>query len=275
VRRFVCSLVGLLLVAVLVDYGTAAYAEYRVSREVRHELALNTDPDVRITGFPFLTQVAAGGFSQVNVRAVGVSMPGLGTVSVGATLRNVTVSPSQIFGGKLNHIGVGELDSRLRISDTQLGQLLGIPDLEVSAPVADSLLGTSAGGGDGAPRSGIVLTGTVKLGGVLSRRVSVNADLALQGGQVRIIATSLAPGTHSRETSPLALDGPFTSPVVSPGPETAIAMQKFSLTFDSTRLPFAVTPNTVHAENADIVIEGTGTNVVLRRSPHPSLVAGP
>jgi len=184
VRVFVFSLIGLILLAVLADYGTAAYAEYRVSREIRHELVLNTDPDVRVTGFPFLTQVAEGDFSQVNVHVAGVPMAGLATVTIGATLRNAKVSASQIFGGDPNPIVVGELDSRIRINDTQLGQLLGIPDLTVSAPVADPTLGTRGGGTSPAPRSGIILTGTVTLGGLVRQRISVNANVALQGKTV-------------------------------------------------------------------------------------------
>ncbi len=253
-RTFVFALVGLILVAVLADYGTAAYAEYRVSKQVRHELSLHTDPDVRITGFPFLVQVAKGNFSQVNVRAVGVPMAELGNVTLESTLHNAKVSASQIFGGSLDQIVVGELDSRIRIDDTQLGQLIGISDLKVSAPVADPTLGTSGGGAYRAPKSGIVLTGTVKLGGLLKQHVSVNADLALQGKQVRIIATGFAHDGQSDKS--LALAPPLSE----------IVMQKFSLTIDSDYLPYGVAPTTVHAEGADIVVEGKGTNVVLNRS---------
>lgn len=252
-RTFIVSLIGLIIVAILADYGTAAYAEYRVSKEIRQELSLNTDPDVRITGFPFLTQVASGRFSQVNVRAVGIPMSELGKVTLESTLRDARVPPSKIFGGNLNNIVVGELDSRIRIDDTQLGQLIGISDLKVSAPVADPTLGTSGGGAYQAPRSGIVLTGTVKLGGVISQQVSVNADLALEGKQVRIIATGFALGSRSGKSSALA------------PPLAEIALQKFSLTLDSDHLPFGIAPTTVHAEGADIVVEGKGTNVLISR----------
>ncbi len=267
-RVFVFSLIGLILLAVVADYGTAAYTEYRVSREIRHELVLNTDPDVRITGFPFLTQMAKGDFSQVNVHVAGVPMAGLATVTIGATLRNAKVSAAQVFGGDPNHIVVGELDSRIRINDTQLGQLLGIPDLTVSAPVADPTLGTSGGDAFPAPRSGIILTGTVQLGGLIKQRISVNANVALQGKTVRIIATSLASGGRSPQSLALTLGGPVSTSVTLTPPLTEIAMQKFSLTLDSDHLPFGIAPTTVHAEGADIVIEGKHTNVVISRTAH-------
>lgn len=257
VRTFLFSLIGLVLVAVLADYGTAAYAEYRVSKEIRHELALDTDPDVRVTGFPFLTQVAAGDFRQVNIRAVDVPMPSLGKVTVEATLHDAKVTPKQIFGGDLDQLVVGQLDSRIRIDDTQLGQLIGISDLKVSAPVADPLLGTSGGGAYQVPKSGIVLTGTVKLGGVLKQQVSVNADLALEGKQVRIIATGFALPGASGKSQTLA------------APLAEIAMQMFSVTLDSDFLPFGIAPTTVHAEGADIVVEGKGTNVQISRLIRP------
>ncbi|WP_127784177.1 LmeA family phospholipid-binding protein [Rhodococcus sp. X156] len=253
VRTFVFSLIGVLLVAVLADYGTAAYAEYRVSKELREELTLNSDPEVRITGFPFLTQAAQGSFSQVNVRAVGVPMADLGNVTVEATLRGAKVPASSVFGGNLDDIVVSELNSRIRINETRLGQLIGISDLKVSAPVADPTLGTSGGDAYKVPQSGIVLTGTVKLGGVVKQQVSVNADLVLDGQQVRIIATGFAMAGQSSKTLTLA------------APLSEIAMQKFSLTLDSDYLPFGVTPTTVHAEGADIVVEGKGTDVRLAR----------
>jgi hypothetical protein len=255
VRTFIFTVLGLILVAVLADYGTASYAEYRVSKQIRQELSLNTDPDVRIAGFPFLTQVAQSDFRQVSVRAVGVPMAELGNVTLESTLHNAKVSASQIFGGDLDQIVVGELDSRIRIDDTQLGQLMGISDLKVSKPEADPSLGASGGGVHKQPESGIVLTGTVSFGEQRrSQEVSVNADLALEGKQVRIIATGFALGKQSNKSMTLA------------PPLAEIAMQKFTRTFDSDYLPFGIAPTTVHAEGADIVVEGKGTNVVLNRS---------
>ncbi|MGZ4575931.1 MAG: hypothetical protein ACXVXY_13230, partial [Mycobacteriaceae bacterium] len=64
------------------------------------------------------------------------------------------------------------------------------------------------------------LTGTVKLGGVLKQQVSVNADLALEGKQVRIIATGFALGGRSSKSMTLA------------APLAEIAMQMFSVTLD-------------------------------------------
>ncbi|GAB3702828.1 LmeA family phospholipid-binding protein [Mariniluteicoccus flavus] len=67
-------LVGALLAALLfgADRAADAYAEKEVAARLRTQLAMASDPKVAIEGFPFLTQVAANRFGEVNVAGDGV-----------------------------------------------------------------------------------------------------------------------------------------------------------------------------------------------------------
>ncbi|MGV7904452.1 LmeA family phospholipid-binding protein, partial [Mycobacterium kansasii] len=55
IRRVLIALATLLTVALLAELGSAATAEYRLSRELRAAAGLSDDPEVTIGGFPYLT----------------------------------------------------------------------------------------------------------------------------------------------------------------------------------------------------------------------------
>nr|WP_206037824.1 LmeA family phospholipid-binding protein [Rhodococcus sp. HNM0569] len=241
-------LIGL---AVVVDFGAAAYAEYRVSRQVRHGADLHADPEVTVRGFPFLTQVANGRYDDVSIRAQGVHSNTVGEVTVEANLRGVEASLSELVDGSVENLPVERLDGRLLIGATELGRFLGIPDLQVSAPPASKSDGTGGSGGSGMTTSGgVVLTGTVPVG-PLTTTVSVQADLVLQGDEVQIVASDFYFGPEGHAD--------FTVP--EPLAPTVLGL--FTRTIDTQELPFGVRPTKVTAEGSQIVIEGVGDNVTI------------
>lgn len=251
VRKLILAVACLLALAVVVDFGAAAYSEFRVSRSLREGAGLTADPDVTITGFPFLTQVAAGRYQHVEIRARGVPSAELGDVSVEADLHGVQVEAADLFGGSVRTIPVEHLDGRVKIEATSLGAYLGIPDLQVSAPPADRSDGTGGTGGSGmSTGGGIVLTGTVPVGPVRAT-VSVTADLRLDGDNVTIVATDLYFGPEG--------NADFTVP----GPLKPVVLGLFSRQVDVRQLPFGVRPTKVYAEGSQVAIEGSGENVVI------------
>jgi len=243
VRKLVTGLVLLLGLALLVDFGSAAYAEYRVSRELRTQLKLTADPSVRANGFPFLTQAAVGDYSAVDVRAEGVGVPRLGEVTVEGTLRGVRLPPSQVVSGTITDVVADSVDARVRVGATTLGRFLGIPDLEVSTPPRKD--GTPAPAG----QSQVVLTGTVQLLGI-ARKVSIDAGLSLKGGVVQIIATGLDLGASSGSSA-------LAESVVN------ALLSRLSVTVAPAALPFGLLPTAVRVEGSEIVVAGTGTDVVI------------
>lgn len=250
-RKLILAVVCLIAAAVVVDFGSAAYTEYRVSRGLREGAGLDSDPSVTITGFPFLVQAANGRYRHVEIRSTTVPSAELGDVAVEADLHGVLVPASDLLGGRVQSVRVEHLDGRVKIEATNLGAYLGIPDLEVSAPPADRSDGTGGSGGSGmSTGGGIVLTGTVPVGPV-SATVSVTADLVLDGDNVTIVATDLyfGPEGHADFTVPATL-----KPAV---------LGLFTRQIDVRELPFGVRPTKVYAQGSQVAIEGSGDDVVI------------
>ncbi len=246
-RKLLASVVVLVALLVLADFGTAAYAEYRISRELRDQLTLTADPDVRINGFPFLTQAVRGEYGSVQVQGNGVPVPDLGTVSLTAVLHGVRLPPGDVARGEVTDVVADAVDASVRIGATTLGQYLRIPDLRVSEPPGAASSGTEA------PRRAVVLTGTVSLLGV-QQELSVEAGLSMVDGAVVITATGLdlAAGGGSGSFTESVLDG---------------LLSRFSVTLDPAALPFGITPTVVRADGSDLVVEGSGTDVTVVDGP--------
>ncbi|MFD4367221.1 LmeA family phospholipid-binding protein [Rhodococcus sp. NPDC058521] len=247
-------IIGILLVvglAVVVDFGSAAYAEYRLSREMREGGQLDADPAVTIHGFPFLTQAWGGKYDNIEFRAQGVESDLVGEVTIEADLEGAHAPASEVIDGTVQAVPVDKLSGRMMIDATVLGQFLGIPDLQVSAPPADKSDGTGGSGGSGMPTAGgVVLTGTVPIGPI-DTEVSVQADLVLDGSRVQIVASDFYFGPEG--------NADFTIP-----PDLAPSvLGLFTRTIETTEIPFGIIPTQVYAEGSQIVIEGVGENVVV------------
>jgi hypothetical protein len=88
---------------------------------LRQEQGLARDPNVSIDRFPFLTQVAAGSYTQVTIAAIGYDAPDLGPIDVSATLRDVVLPTAQVLSGQIGTVTVGRIDSVIRIPASTLG----------------------------------------------------------------------------------------------------------------------------------------------------------
>lgn len=250
-RKLIIGLVSLAALALVVDFGAAAYSEYRVSRAIRDGGDLSSDPQVIVHGFPFLTQAADGKYQNVEIRAQDVPNDYVGSTTIEANLRGVAVPLSDLVEGSVNAVPVDELDGRVRIEATDLGRFLDIVDLQVSAPPADKSDGTGGSGGSGmTTNGGVVLTGTVPVGPIRTE-VSVQADLILDGDSVDIVASDFYFGPEGNADFTIP---DFAKPTV---------LGLFTKTIDKQTLPFGVLPTDVYAEGSQIVIEGNAENVVI------------
>ena len=81
--------------------------------------------------------------------------------------------------------------------------------------------------------------------------MSVQANLVLEGGQVKIVASNLYFGPEGKAdfSIPAALE-----PVV---------LGLFSYTIDPQALPYGIQPSLVYAEGGRIVIEGSAENTTI------------
>ncbi|RVW06467.1 LmeA family phospholipid-binding protein [Rhodococcus spongiicola] len=250
-RKLIIGLACLIGLVVVVDFGAAAYSEYQVSRALREGGSLTADPEVTIHGFPFLTQAWNGKYNDVEVRARQVPNEMIGDVTIEATLNGVSVSAAEIVDGSVHEVPVDHLEGRMMIDPTDLGKFLGIPDLQVSAPPADRSDGTGGSGGSGSPTTGgIVFTGTVPVG-PLQESVSVQADLVLRGEQLMIVATDFYFGPEGQEDFSV------------PAPLRQGVLDRFTKTIDPQSLPFGIIPTDVYAQGSQIVIEGSGDDLII------------
>jgi hypothetical protein len=251
VRKLILGLVVLLGLALLVDFGAAAWSEYRVSRALRAGGALTSDPAVTIHGFPFLLQARNGHYENVEIRAQGVHSNMLGDITIEANLIGAHAQAADLLDGSIRSVPVDLLFGRVRIDATELGRLYNIPDLQISAPPANKSDGTGGSGGSGPTTAGgVVLTGTVPVGPVAAQ-VSVQADLVLDGDSIRIVASDLYFGPEG--------DADYTVP----DPLKPVVLSLFTTTIEPQDLPFGVYPTSVEARGSQIVIEGEAHDTVI------------
>jgi hypothetical protein len=237
VKALLVFLVLLVLLAVGADVGARYYAEQRVAAALRQEQGLARDPHVSINGFPFLTQVAAGNYTQVTITATGYDAPHLGPIDVSATLRDVALPTSQVLSGHFGAVTVGRIDSVVRIPASTLGPQLGVPDLALSA---------------GSNRSSSAqLVGTVSVAGVFTQVVSLQADLSIVDGNLVVVATDAAagaPGTHQTRLPS------FVQPVL---------LRQISRTIRLTQQPLGIVATGVSVEGSDLVLTGSSENATI------------
>lgn len=283
VRKLIVGLICLAAIAVLIDFCSAAYAEYRVSRALRIGADLTSDPDVTFHGFPFIAQALDGTYRNVEIRAREVQ-PGVpGDMYVHATIRDVKMPLHRLADGTVRHVAAGQVDGGIWIDGTELGKQLGIRDLQVSSLPADRSDGSDGSGGSGMTTAGaVVLMGTVpvssppsstmdrivaqrgsikEVDGVAMERVSVTAQLTLENDHVRIQATDLYSGRGPEPDTPVSAQD-------LPG-----VLARFTRIVDYPRLPFGLEATKVYGHGGQIVIEGTRPNmtVALDQLQRPSL----
>ena len=259
----VIVLAGVLVAA---DYGLAAAAEYQVSKKMKSQLNLATDPSVDINGFPFITQALAGDYSDISVNATGVPAANtLRDLEVDADLHHVRVPLSQLLSGNVSSVKVDEVDGQVQIKASDVGRLLGLPDLTINPVSLDTVLGQGAQDAETqreqqqqpgvtnpmAQKAGVELTATLNLAG---EQTQVNAFgvISLSGGAVVITPKNLQ----------------LTNGLVS-GSLPASLLQGFlgkfstSLTSKNLPLPFAVQVSGVQVQSGALVVQGKADNVVL------------
>lgn len=263
-RRLIIGLLVLAGLVVIADFGVAAWTEYRVSRTLREGVDLSADPEVTIHGFPFVAQAVDGRFETVEIRASAMRPDIPGEIALEATLTGVRLPLGDLGDGRVRNVPVERVDGRMRIEPTELGRLFGIPDLQVHSRPADRSDGSGGSGGSGMTTAGaLVLTGTLPeyaggrtgtpFGDGEAEKVSVQADLLLDGDQVRIVATDMYRG---------ALTDPAPRAEV-PEAERPGVLERFTRTIDTKELPFGVRPTEVVALGGQIVVEGRGENVTI------------
>lgn len=251
-RRCLVALAVLLGIAFLAELGTAATAEYRLSRELRAAAGLSDDPEVTVGGFPYLT---SGGEHPKLTIAVPAQVHGR-SARLEAEFREV-----RIPGGLLptfaadTPIAAGHVESRVRLDQKAVGRFMDIVDLQVHTPAPKRPGAGSPADGYVKASTGIVLTGTVPLPTPQDPKrtvlISVAADFAAAGDAIAVRATGIYTGPEDHASADLG-----------PGEEPAV-LAAFTRTLPTMALPFGVRPTGARGENADVVLLGEADGVTV------------
>jgi hypothetical protein len=257
VRRVLIGAAGAAAIAVVVavgvDFGTSIYAEYRLSRTVRQAANLGSDPFIAILGFPFIPQAARNHYDELEVKATGVDHPMIGKATLEATMHSIELIDTSWLVTPDAKLAVRQLESRIIIDSVHLGQYLGINDLMVEAPRAetnDATGGTTESGISGS--RALVFTGTPKSAG-FGKRVSVAVDLSIAGSdQTTLVFTPTG-----------VLTGPDTANQKVPDDKQDAVLSAFRSSLPDQKLPFGVAPTAQGARGSDVIIEGITDGVTI------------
>ena len=273
-RKLIIGLLCLAGLAVVIDFGAAAYSEYRRLPSTAGRRGSLGDPEVTFHGFPFTRPGDERPLRRREIRARGVRPDIPGEVGIEAKLQGLHAPASDLLDGAARKVQVDRIDALMRFEPTELGKLFGIPDLQVHTPPADKSDGTGGSGGSGMTTAGVlVLKGTLPTtanGRVLPVGVTpsssatrvpvqIQADLLLEGDKVRIQAT----GFYTDTTSTADTTAAVTTDSKIPETDHAAVLARFSRTIDIKELPFGVAPTEVSALGGQIVVEGVGRNVTI------------
>ncbi len=256
-RRVVVGAIAVAVIAVGaigVDYGTSIYAEYRLSSTVRKAAHLGSDPFVAILAFPFIPQAVRRHYNELEIKANAVDHAVVGKATLEATMYSVDLAHASWLIRPDAKLPVGRLESRIIIDSMHLGRYLGMSDLMVEAPPAETnnaTGGTTASGISGS--HGLVFSGTPKSAN-FDHRVSVSVDLAIApDDQATLVFTPTA-----------IVTGPDTADqAVVPDDKRDAVLRAFTARLPNQRLPFGVAPTTEGARGSDVIIEGVTGGVTL------------
>ncbi|GAB0101868.1 hypothetical protein JMUB6875_08340 [Nocardia sp. JMUB6875] len=286
-RRLLIGLLCLAGLAVLLDFGVAAYSEYRVSRLLRTGSDLSADPEITIhesIGDPFVLQALDGKYNSFDIRARAMRPDIPGQITVESNLRGVHLSMRDLIDGNVGKVPVDEVQGDVRIEPTELGRIFQIPDLEVLGPSLDT---DNADGSDDsvatavATRASVVLFGTVPIGPgadatavtdtrdgnrdkgtkkANSVKVHVLAEVRLDGDQIHITATAIS-GRDLQPDPDSVLPG--QQRIVIPEQDRPTVLAHFTRTFDIKNMPFGLTPTKIVASGGQLVVSGKAVNAIV------------
>ncbi|HEY2130786.1 MAG TPA: DUF2993 domain-containing protein [Streptosporangiaceae bacterium] len=124
---FLITLVVLAVLFVIADRVAVRYAENQFASQVQSQGGLSNKPTVNIEGFPFLTQLAARKFNEVQLSAATEKAGPVVIENLHATMRNM-----QLING-FSSARVGSLNGTGLITFGSLAKAANVPGLKISA----------------------------------------------------------------------------------------------------------------------------------------------
>ena len=193
VRTTVIVVIVLLVLLVAADFAARAYAENRTASQIQQQ-GFPKKPNVDIEGFPFLTQVAAREFQDIQISSSNVTEGPLDIQSIDATLKNVHIN------GAFNGGTIGTLNGTAVITFTALANAM-TSEAGPLGDLANAGLTLSAAGNDEvkATLDLVVTSGTAVWRVTRTGPDQINVALVSSGG---IPSSLLSPVSNVTVTLP-------------------------------------------------------------------------
>jgi hypothetical protein len=175
-RIVIIVLIILIALLVAADFAARAFAENKAASEIQQQ-GFPKKPSVDIEGFPFLTQVAAKDFKDIQISSSNVIEGPLDIASIDATLRNVHINGA-FSGGTIDSLNGTATITFAALSNAMTAQAGPLGQL------ANTALTLSAAGPDEvkATLNAVVLTGTATWRVTRTGDNSINIQLVSTGG---------------------------------------------------------------------------------------------
>jgi hypothetical protein len=173
VRRLVVVLLVLVALVVAADRVSVRVAEAAVAKQVQQSANLRSRPDVRIRGFPFLTQAVRGSYDRIDVSADDLDRGGVHVTRLTASLHDVRVPLGDALHGDVGAIPVSGIDATALVTYADLAHRSGVVGMTIQ-PDGDL----------------VRVTGRVTVLGRTVRASAVSA-VALRGSRIAVTARSL------------------------------------------------------------------------------------
>ena len=124
-RALLILLAVLGLLFVVVDRVGVAVAEDRVADRIAAEVGMPGPPEVDITGFPFLTQAAAGRYAEVQIGLTAADLGQPEGTRADVSLHGVEVPLADVLAGSVEQVPVERIDGTATLSYALLAAEIG------------------------------------------------------------------------------------------------------------------------------------------------------
>ncbi|MEV6923595.1 DUF2993 domain-containing protein [Dactylosporangium sp. NPDC051485] len=240
------AVLAIILIGVLavVDRIAVGVAEDRITKETKAQLAANDvtyqgEPDVKVTGFPFLTQVIAGEYRDITIKLdkPQVNSVKLDTLTVDA--RSVKADAMDLINGK-GDVTAGVVSGNATMSWENVRPLLEVAGLPASIDPSQVDLK------------------------VVNNKIEMRAPLTFQGLSVTLVAT----GSMIVETGKvrLKLESVTTDKGNLPAQVNQAIKQyqnRLQVTVKLPGLPYNLVVNSVTTTDAGLLITASAADVKL------------
>lgn len=179
-KKLLVTLIVLALILLGLDRGSAYGVSQVLASKIQTQQHLSSKPGVNVHGFPFLTQVIGGKYTEVDLTAKGITSNGLRIQEIDIRAQGIKVALSDAIHGKVKDVPVDHATGTVHIDYADLNALL--------AARADNIPSVSY---DSAGR--VTVHGRLSAFG-LTVTPSVSADVSVDADVVRVVplADSLA-----------------------------------------------------------------------------------